>query len=172
MEGGIGGSLTRGTIQAGRAPVGRERDGVAMADHQEATVTLPSDPVSVSAARRFVARVVADWGLAEDGDTADTIRLIVSELATNAVQHTFGQSPTFTVDLRLDRDVEFYLGVTDSHPRWPQRLPAAVRQDNGRGMVIIRALAKEHGGRLGVSLTPDGGKTVSIALPWPVPAQA
>lgn len=172
MEGGNGGSLARGTIQAGRGPVGWERDGVAMADHQEATVTLPSDPVSVSAARRYVAQVVTDWGLAEDGDTADTIRLIVSELATNTVQHTFGQSPTFTVDLRLDRDVEFYLGVTDSHPRRPQRLPAAVRQDNGRGMAIIRALAKEHGGRLGVSPTPDGGKTVSIALPWPVPAQA
>ncbi|MEU0303465.1 ATP-binding protein [Streptomyces sp. NPDC006175] len=140
-----------------------------MADHQEATVTLPSDPASVSTARRHVARVLAEWGLAEDDDT---IRLIVSELATNAVQHTFGQSPTFTVDLRLDRDVEFCLGVTDSHPRWPQRLPAAVRQDNGRGLVIIRALTKEHGGRLSVSPTPDGGKTVSVALPWPVSARA
>ncbi|MFD9540233.1 MULTISPECIES: ATP-binding protein [unclassified Streptomyces] len=143
-----------------------------MADHQEATVTLPSDPVSVSRARRYVAGVLAGWGLPDGTDAADTIRLIVSELATNAVQHTFGQSPTFTVDLRLDRDVELYLGVTDSHPRWPQRLPAAVQQDNGRGMVIIRALAKECGGRLSVSPTPDGGKTVSIALPWAVPAQA
>ncbi|MFD9501873.1 ATP-binding protein [Streptomyces sp. NPDC060035] len=142
-----------------------------MADHQEATVTLPSEPVSVSRARRYVAGVLADWGLPDGTDAADTIRLILSELATNAVQHTFGQSPTFTVDLRLDRDVELYLGVTDSHPRWPQRLPAAVQQDNGRGMVIIRALAKECGGRLSVSPTPDGGKTVSIALPWVVPAQ-
>ncbi|MEU0146181.1 ATP-binding protein [Streptomyces sp. NPDC006288] len=143
-----------------------------MADHQEATVTLPSDPVSVSEARRYVARVLTDWGLDEDSDMADAVRLIVSELTTNAVQHTFGLSPTFTIDLRLDRDVELYLGVTDSHPRWPQKLPAAVRQDNGRGMVIIRSLAKERGGRLGVSPTPDGGKTVSIALPWVVPAQA
>ncbi|MEU0128444.1 ATP-binding protein [Streptomyces sp. NPDC006289] len=143
-----------------------------MADHQEATVTLPSDPVSVSEARRYVARVLTDWGLDEDSDMADAVRLIVSELTTNAVQHTFGLSPTFTIDLRLDRDVELYLGVTDSHPRWPQKLPAAVRQDNGRGMVIIRTLAKERGGRLGVSPTPDGGKTVSITLPWVVPAQA
>ncbi|MGW4230855.1 ATP-binding protein [Streptomyces sp. NPDC004980] len=143
-----------------------------MADHQEATVTLPSDPVSVSAARRHVARVLTEWGLPDDTEAAEVIRLIVSELATNAVLHTFGQSPTFTVDLRLDRDVELHLGVTDSHPRWPQRLPAAVQQDNGRGMVIIRALAKECGGRLSVSPTPDGGKTVSIALPWSVPAQS
>ncbi|MFE3519570.1 ATP-binding protein [Streptomyces sp. NPDC059166] len=143
-----------------------------MADHQEATVTLASDPASVSVARRYVARVLTEWGLAEEADAADTIRLIVSELATNAVQHTFGQSPTFTVGLRLDEEGHFSLGVTDSHPRRPQRLPAAVRQDNGRGMVIIRALAKEYGGRLTVTPTPDGGKTVAIALPWPVPAQA
>ncbi|CAD5924570.1 MULTISPECIES: ATP-binding protein [Streptomyces] len=142
-----------------------------MADHQEATVTLPSDPVSVSSARRFVARTLAEWGLSEDTELADTIRLIISELATNSVQHTFGQSPTFTVDLRLERDEELRLGVTDSHPRWPQRLPAAVRQDNGRGMVIIRALAKEYGGRLTVVPTAEGGKTVWIALPWAVPVQ-
>ncbi|MFD9424552.1 MULTISPECIES: ATP-binding protein [unclassified Streptomyces] len=142
-----------------------------MADHQEATVTLPSDPVSVSSARRYVARTLAEWGMSDDTEIADAIRLIVSELATNAVQHTFGQSPTFTVDLRLDREEELHLGVTDSHPRWPQRLPAAVQQDNGRGMVIIRALAKEFGGRLTVTPTAEGGKTVWIALPWTVPVQ-
>ena len=139
-----------------------------MADHQEASVTLPSEPVSVSAARRYVAQVLAEWGLPEGTDTGETVRLIVSELATNAVQHTFGQSPTFTVDLRLEREEQLRLGVTDSHPRRPQRLPAAVQQDNGRGMVIIRALAKEYGGRLTVTPTPDGGKTVWIALPWHV----
>ncbi|MCX4678778.1 ATP-binding protein [Streptomyces sp. NBC_01433] len=142
-----------------------------MADHQEATVTLPSDPVSVSSARRYVARTLAEWGMSDGTELADTIRLIVSELATNAVQHTFGQSPTFTVDLRLDREEELHLGVTDSHPRWPQRLPAAVQQDNGRGMVIIRALAKEFGGRLTVTPTAEGGKTVWIALPWTLPVQ-
>ncbi|PCG85791.1 hypothetical protein CIB93_11760 [Streptomyces sp. WZ.A104] len=142
-----------------------------MADHQEATVTLPSDPASVSSARRYVASTLADWGLPDDTEFADTVRLIISELATNAVQHTFGQSPTFTVDLRLERDEELRLGVTDSHPRWPQRLPAAVRQDNGRGMVIIRALAKECGGRLQVTPTAEGGKTVLVALPWAVQVQ-
>ncbi|MEU6757638.1 ATP-binding protein [Streptomyces sp. NPDC046685] len=143
-----------------------------MADHQEASVTLPSDPASVSAARRYVAEVLTEWGLPDDAETADSIRLIVSELATNAVQHTFGQSPTFTVDLRLERQEWLRVGVTDSHPRWPRRLPAAVQQDNGRGMVIIRWLAAEAGGRLSVSPTEDGGKTVWIALPWTVGAPA
>ncbi|MCX4849563.1 ATP-binding protein [Streptomyces sp. NBC_00893] len=143
-----------------------------MADHREANITLPSEPVSVSAARRYVARALTEWGLATDTDFADSIQLIVSELATNAVQHTFGQSPTFTVDLRLEREEQLHLGVTDSHPRWPRRLPAAVQQDNGRGMVIIRCLAKECGGRLTVTPTADGGKTVWIALPWSIPVQS
>ncbi|MCI3221734.1 ATP-binding protein [Streptomyces sp. NP-1717] len=142
-----------------------------MADHQEASVTLPSDPASVPEARRYVARVLAEWGLPGNAETAETVRLIISELATNAVQHTFGSSPTFTVDITLERDEQLRVGVTDSHPRWPRRLPAAVQQDNGRGMVIIRALTVEYGGGLSVTPTPDGGKTVWITLPWTVPAQ-
>ncbi|MEJ8633577.1 ATP-binding protein [Streptomyces sp. NPDC006475] len=140
-----------------------------MADLQEASVTLPSDPASVSAARKFVTDILSEWGLPVDDEAGDTVRLIVSELTTNAVQHTFGQSPTFTVDLRLERDEELVIGVTDSHPRWPQRLPAAVRQDNGRGMIIIRSLTAECGGRLSVTPTAEGGKTVWIALPWTAP---
>ncbi|MBP0459168.1 ATP-binding protein [Streptomyces montanisoli] len=137
-----------------------------MADHQEASVTLPSEPASVPVARRYVADCLAEWGLPGEADTAETVRLVVSELATNAVLHTFGRSPTFTVDVALDRDEALRIGVTDSHPRWPKRLPAAVQQDNGRGMVIIRWLAAECGGRLSVTPTPEGGKTVWITLPW------
>ena len=142
-----------------------------MADHLEASVTLPSEPASVSAARTYVLSTLAEWGLPSATDAAETVRLIVSELATNAVQHTFGQSPTFTVDIELDRDEQLRIGVTDSHPRFPRRLPAAVQQDNGRGMVIIRWLAAECGGKLKVRPTREGGKTVSIELPWTVPAQ-
>ncbi|WP_121704831.1 ATP-binding protein [Streptomyces sp. E5N298] len=142
-----------------------------MADHLEASVTLPSDPASVAAARTYVVGTLAEWGLPLDADLSETVRLIVSELATNAVQHTFGQSPTFTVDLVLDRDERLRLGVTDSHPRFPKRLPAAVQQDNGRGMVIIRWLTAECGGRLRVRPTREGGKTVSIELPWSPPSR-
>ncbi|MFK0120000.1 ATP-binding protein [Streptomyces sp. NPDC090994] len=142
-----------------------------MADHLEASVTLPSDPASVSAARTYVVGTLAEWGLSAGTEVSDTIRLIVSELATNVVQHTLGQSPTFTVDLALDRDERLRIGVTDSHPRFPKRLPAAVQQDNGRGMVIIRCLAAECGGRLRVRPTREGGKTVSVELPWTPPAE-
>ncbi|OON77326.1 ATP-binding protein [Streptomyces tsukubensis] len=139
-----------------------------MADHQEASVTLPSDAASVPTARRFVSTTLAEWGLPPETGAADTVRLIVSELATNAVQHTFGQSPYFTITVELDRDERLRIGVTDSHPRWPQRLPAAVRQDNGRGLVIIRWLTAECGGGFSVVPTAEGGKTVWITLPWTV----
>ncbi|MET9442149.1 ATP-binding protein [Streptomyces sp. NPDC006610] len=137
-----------------------------MADRLEASVTLPSEPASVSAARAYVVGTLAEWGLSPDTDAADTVRLIVSELATNAVQHTFGLSPTFRVDIELARDEHLRIGVTDSHPRFPKRLPAAVQQDNGRGLAIIRCLTAEHGGRLRVRPTREGGKTVAIEIPW------
>ncbi|MGP3988237.1 ATP-binding protein [Streptomyces sp. 3N207] len=141
-----------------------------MADQQEATITLPSAPASVTAARRHVTDTLRAWGLPEDADAMGSLRLIVSELATNAVQHTFGRSPTFTVDLRLEGAERLCLGVTDSHPGRPRRLPAAVQQDNGRGLLIIRTLTAESGGRLRITPAPDGGKTVWVMLPWlPVP---
>ncbi|MGV9291730.1 ATP-binding protein [Streptomyces sp. NPDC003719] len=143
-----------------------------MADHLEASVTLPSDPASVAAARTYAVGTLAEWGLPAEAEMSETVRLIVSELATNAVQHTLGQSPTFTLDLVLDRDERLCVGVTDSHPRLPKRLPAAVQQDNGRGMVIIRWLTAECGGRLRVRPTRQGGKTVSIELPWTAPEPA
>ncbi|MBL3664649.1 ATP-binding protein [Streptomyces sp. M2CJ-2] len=142
-----------------------------MADHLEASITLPSDPASVSAARVHVMDTLAEWGMPADTEVSDTVRLIVSELATNAVQHTLGQSPTFTVDIALDHDERLRIGVTDSHPRFPKRLPAAVQQDNGRGLVIIRWLTAERGGRMRVRPTRDGGKTVFVVLPWAVPAE-
>ncbi|GGO84008.1 ATP-binding protein [Wenjunlia tyrosinilytica] len=137
-----------------------------MADLREASITLSTEPASVRMARGYVAAVLAEWGLPPGHDVAENVRLIVSELTTNSVQHTCGHSPTFTVDVLLERDETLRLGVTDSHPRRPQRLPAAVAQDNGRGMVIVRHLAAECGGRVTVTPTEHGGKTVWVTLPW------
>ncbi|WP_030608381.1 ATP-binding protein [Streptomyces sclerotialus] len=164
-----------------------------MADHQEASLTLPSAPESVPTARRYVTGVLTEWddtgGVAGAGgvggaegvggadgtggaELLDTVLLIVSELTTNAVVHTYGRSPSFTVLLQLDRHEVLRIGVTDGHPRMPRRLPAAVQQDNGRGLVIIRTLVAEVGGKITVEPTESGGKTVWAALPWPAPTHA
>ncbi|WP_037915232.1 ATP-binding protein [Actinacidiphila yeochonensis] len=95
-----------------------------MADLQEAVVTLPSAPASVSAARRYVCDRLAEWGLPSDAPALDSVRLIVSELATNAVLHTCGRSPEFTVLMRLEHSERLHIGVRDRHPRWPRLQPA------------------------------------------------
>ncbi|MEV0593155.1 ATP-binding protein [Nonomuraea cavernae] len=46
---------------------------------------LPTHPLSVSIARTYVARILADWGRAELSDDA---QLVVSELLTNAIKAT------------------------------------------------------------------------------------
>jgi anti-sigma regulatory factor (Ser/Thr protein kinase) len=148
---------------------GGKGNSVAMADLQEASVTLLSDPAAVATARGYVCARLTEWGLPPGAPVLDSVRLIVSELATNAVLHTSGLSPTFTLDVRLERSEQLHIGVTDSHPRWPQRLPAAVQQDNGRGLVIIRHLIAESGGGFRITPTDDGGKTVWVMLPWAVP---
>lgn len=144
-----------------------------MADHHAATVTLPSGPASPAAARRLVAAFLCEFGVAADDGVLDALRLIVSELATNAVQHTQRRSPAFTVTVRLDEAAgRLDVGVTDSHPRLPRRLPAAVQENNGRGLVIVRTLAAESGGRLRFTRSPGGGKTVWVTLPWPASSAA
>jgi anti-sigma regulatory factor (Ser/Thr protein kinase) len=139
---------------------------VAMADHLEARATLPSDPASARAARTFVTDTLREWGLPDGAATLDSVRLIVSELATNVVRHARGLSPTFTVDLRLDCDEELRIGVTDSDPRPPRRLSAAPQRDSGRGLEIIRHLTAEAAGRMTVEPTAEGGKTIWVCLPW------
>jgi two-component sensor histidine kinase len=122
-----------------------------------------------------VTDVLGEWGVEwgePGGEAVEAVRLIVSELATNAVEHTRGQSPDFTVEVRLEHRGELFLGVSDHHPRMPRRLPAAVQQDNGRGMVIVRTLTAELGGTMTVAPSTDGGKTIWIMLPWGPPPAA
>ena len=131
-----------------------------------ASCTFVTGAASVRDARRFVDEVLVGWGVPAQAKGLSPVRLIVSELATNAVQHTKGASPHFRLDVRRESTDSLALGLTDAAPGRPQRLPAAVRQDNGRGMDIVRALLVEAGGRLSVAPTPSGGKTVWVTLPW------
>ncbi len=140
-----------------------------MADHQEASVTLPSDPASVSAAE-FVADVLAEWGLPCDAEVADTVRLIVSELRHQrrpthfrAVASDHGGHPLTTNTCGSASPTAIRA--------FPNVYPPPSSRTSGSSMVIIRWLTAECGGRLVVRPTREGGKTVAIELPWTVPAQ-
>ena len=95
------------------------------------------DHQSVPEARRFARSALA--GMPED--FVDTVALIVSELATNAVLHT---SSAFEVAIDFDEE-RVVIDVSD-RPRI-----ARPTDPSGRGLQIVAALADDWGVRGGSS---------------------
>jgi anti-sigma regulatory factor (Ser/Thr protein kinase) len=119
---------------------------------------LPADPGSARQARRAARRAMEAWGMADlSGDT----ELLASELVTNAVEHSGGQSIGFV--LRRLADVEGQDAVTcevsDSSPVLPKARDAGPDADRGRGLAIVTALASASG-----VWTSPGGKTTWFTL--------
>ncbi|MCF2527038.1 ATP-binding protein [Yinghuangia soli] len=129
---------------------------------------IPPHNAAVPQARHAVVDVAAGWGLHPDHERADTLRLIVSELVTNAVKHAGMLSPQIDVVLHLTEDGWLRLGVHDRHPFRPKALLETVDDDSGRGLLIVKHLVAECGGTAGIEPDADlGGKTVWVAVPLP-----
>lgn len=123
-------------------------------EHGYAKVFIAADG-AVSAARRFVARVLGRWG-ADDDLLADAA-LVISELATNAICH--GDSP-FRVRVS-DSGAAIRLEVEDAGPGWPRQRAATSVESDGRGMEIVAALSQRTGCR-----PLAHGKAAWADLPW------
>jgi anti-sigma regulatory factor (Ser/Thr protein kinase) len=118
-------------------------------DQRQTVRTFPSRPAAVRAARQFVVDRLA-------GDhAADTAALLVSELATNAVEHA--RTP-FTVRVVVGPTVRVEVG--DRSNASPVALEVPSEADRGRGLGIVAALAS----RWGTSHTAEG-KVVWFELP-------
>jgi anti-sigma regulatory factor (Ser/Thr protein kinase) len=101
------------------------------------------------------------WGLAE---VSDTLRLIVSEIVTNALIHAGSD-----VDVRLRAfadHVRLEVRDSDSNPPVPSPLALSeeenARAEHGRGLLIVEALSGQW------NTSPNGrGKTVwlDVAVP-------
>jgi hypothetical protein len=110
---------------------------------------LPGEAVSVLKARRFVCVHLVEHRLLY---LVDDVRLVVSELAANAVRHA--ESP-FKVSLgQTDRAV--MLAVQDGSPRVPALLAPEVSDTAGRGVSMVDLVSEDWG----VTQGPGGGKSV------------
>lgn len=99
---------------------------------------LPADPQSAGLARDFVCTHL----LAHDLDhLADDVRLVVSELATNAVAHA--QTP-FVVTLSA-RDGTVLLDIEDGSPSDVLATTPDVMDMSGRGLMIVEVLSQDWG---------------------------
>ncbi|QKV95942.1 ATP-binding protein [Streptomyces sp. NA02950] len=80
---------------------------------------------------------------------ADDAALVVSELVTNAVQHSHGREITLTLSLR---DGHLHIRV---HDGMNSRLPIVSKPDahaeNGRGLWVVESIANQRHGSWGNS---------------------
>jgi PAS domain S-box-containing protein len=102
--------------------------------------SLPPDPGSAAAARRFVADVLGGWSLSVDD--VDVAELLVSELVTNAVLHTAGG-----IDVRVRQECgAVRVSVADESGERVARLESAeVDGTSGRGLLLVDQLSARWG---------------------------
>lgn len=114
--------------------------------------------------RSRVRAVLDDWRVA--ADIADVLLLAVSELVGNVVLHA-ADAGRMRVGVSF-RGGWLQLDVADTAASLP-RLPHPRREadpdaENGRGLLIVQAMAAESGGQLTV-MAREFGKSVRVRIP-------
>jgi anti-sigma regulatory factor (Ser/Thr protein kinase) len=112
---------------------------------QELEITLDSQPESVAQARRVTTQVID--GL--DEQTLEDVRLIVSELVTNAVKH----GPNGRVKLRLRREGKTIHGEVEDEgtSAFGLRRRARLGPDGGLGLRLVDSLSDRWGVEAGTA---------------------
>lgn len=111
-----------------------------------------SDSRAPSDARLHVRAQLGVWGLSL---LADDVETVTSELVTNAVLHGGGDE----VALRLELAGQaLTVKVWDASPHMAHDAGAGIWDESGRGLVIVEALASDHGW-----YPADGGGKVTWA---------
>jgi anti-sigma regulatory factor (Ser/Thr protein kinase) len=101
------------------------------------TQTFGNSPGSVAAARRFAANAVQGV----PAETLETVKLMVSELATNCVRHADSQFDLTVIQTEHEIRVE----ATDYGGGEPTMLSPGPAEPTGRGLMIIDMLATTWG---------------------------
>jgi anti-sigma regulatory factor (Ser/Thr protein kinase) len=106
--------------------------------HWSHRAVLKGEPVSASRARDFVCLHLVEHDLLY---LVEDIRLVVSELATNAMVHA--RTP-FTVTLSAGDDTVM-LAVQDGSTTVPAMVVPQVTDTRGRGLLLVEQLSREWG---------------------------
>lgn len=112
----------------------------------EFRLLLSATPRGARLARRLAEVQLAAWGIPHGCTLAQDVELVVGELAANAVLH--GRVPGRDFEVRLGYDgLRVRVEVSDARG---DRLPLEAVVDpwsaeGGRGLVLVRALAREWG---------------------------
>ena len=115
-------------------------------------LTVPSLPASIANVRRFAVAACRDSGMAS---LCDTVALLVSEVATNALVHGNGDVRVRVGAVGRVLRVE----VSDESPRMPVLRAAGLLEEGGRGLALVETLANRWG------VDPEGtGKVVWFEL--------
>ncbi|MBD0710203.1 MULTISPECIES: ATP-binding protein [unclassified Streptomyces] len=126
--------------------------------------TAAAVDVSVPQARHAVRDLLVRQGVPLYEETMDGLLLIVSELVTNAVRHAALLSPQIAVEVAVGPGW-IRVSVEDDHPYRPKAVEAGHGQTGGRGLLLVREIAREAGGMCDVEHTASGGKIIWAALP-------
>jgi anti-sigma regulatory factor (Ser/Thr protein kinase) len=118
-----------------------------------ASTTLPPEPTSSRACRRFLVTTLEAW---EADQFADEAVLLLSELVTNAVLHA---GTEIEVSVRLEGEL-LRVEVRDGNPRLPTVRHYSVLSGTGRGLALVAETAKNWD----AEALPAGGKTVWFEL--------
>lgn len=121
--------------------------------------TFPAHPASVRRARRAVSEALP-YGCRSQ--LADGLRLLTSELVTNAVTHGARAEDDEVIEMILwAADGHYWLAVSDPGVGNPARTPAAPDAEGGRGLLLVNAVAAAWA----VVPRPVRGKSVVIGVP-------
>jgi hypothetical protein len=117
-------------------------------------IELEAEPISASQTRAFVSRCLVEHQLSH---LVDEVRLVASELATNALVHA---RTAFTVALSQPDGIVL-LAVRDRSEGVLRKGVAAVTDTYGRGLDIVELMSLEWG----IDQAKDGSKSVWASFP-------
>ena len=113
-------------------------DALRLDDQAADRLVVPSLPASIASVRRFAVNACRRSGMSF---LCDTVALLVSEVATNALVHGTGD-----VQVRVTaEDAVLRVEVSDESPTMPTPRTADPMEEGGRGLALVASLATDWG---------------------------